>query len=185
MSIYLQLFLVFAKIGVLTIGGGYAMLPMMMRELVEARGWLTNEEFADMTAIGQCTPGVIAVNMSTFVGFRQRRTAGALIASLGIVLPSVIIITIIAAVLKQYTELEVVRHAFAGIRVAVCGLITKTVVSLWKSSISTPDTVIIVVAVFVIAIFGVTSPGLLAIGSALVCVFLGLRTQKREGGDEK
>lgn len=185
MSIYLRLLLVFAKIGVLTIGGGYAMLPIMMRELVEARGWLTDEEFADMTAIGQCTPGVIAVNMATFVGFKQRRTAGALVASLGIVLPSVVIITVIAAVLRQYTELDAVRHAFAGIRVAVCALITKTVVSLWKTAVSTPDTIIIVIAVFALAIFGITSPALLAVGSALVCVFLGLRMQNRKGGDAK
>jgi chromate transporter len=180
------MFLVFAKVGVMTFGGGYAMLPMLMRELVEKRGWLDTEEFANMTAIGQCTPGIIAVNMATYVGFKRRKNIGGIVATLGVIFPSVIIVSVIAAVLRGYTELPAVRHAFAGIRVSVCALIVKTVVSLWKTSGKNMFSVILILVVFAASVLIDVSPTLLVIGSALLCILLGLYTERRakKGGAE-
>ena len=97
-----ELLLVFARIGAVTFGGGYAMLPILQRELVEKRGWVTEEEIMDYFAIGQCTPGVIAVNTATFVGIKLRGYPGAVFATVGIVLPSIVIITLIAAVISNF-----------------------------------------------------------------------------------
>ena len=110
-----DLFITFAKIGVMTFGGGYAMLPILQRELVENKGWSTEEDLADYYAIGQCTPGIIAINTATFVGTKQKGIIGGIVASLGMVFPSLVIITLIATVLTTFSELEVVKHAFAGI----------------------------------------------------------------------
>ena len=118
----------FARIGGLTFGGGYAMLPMLQKEVVEKHGWATEEELMDYYAIGQCTPGVIAVNTATFVGQKARSLAGAIFATLGVVFPSVVIITLIAAFLSNFAHLAVVQNAFAGVRVCVCVLIFNAVV---------------------------------------------------------
>ena len=125
---YLDLFLTFAQIGVCTFGGGYAMLPILQREVVEKRGWATENELMDYYAIGQCTPGVIAVNTSTFIGYRLRGVPGAIVATAGMVFPSLVIITIIAAFIQQFAHLAVLQHAFAGIRVAVCALVLPSVI---------------------------------------------------------
>jgi chromate transporter len=129
------LFWVFAKVGVMTFGGGYAMLPILQREIVETRGWATDEELADYFAVAQCTPGVIAVNTATFVGYKRRGTAGGIFATLGVVFPSLVIITILAGVITNFSDLAVVQKAFAGIRVCVCVLIFNAVVKLWKSAV--------------------------------------------------
>ncbi|MDO4749881.1 MAG: chromate transporter [Eubacteriales bacterium] len=131
----LDLFLTFARIGGLTFGGGYAMLPMLQREVVEHRGWATEEELVDWFAVGQCTPGIIAVNVATFTGKKCRGTAGALAATLGVIFPSMVIITVIAAVLQSFMQIEAVSHAFAGIRVCVCVLIANAVQKLWKGAV--------------------------------------------------
>ena len=130
-----SLFVSFFKVGILTFGGGYAMLPMLKREVVERRGWVTEEDILDCYAIGQCTPGVIAVNTATFVGFRQAGVLGAAAATLGVVAPSVLIITVLAGILNRFSHLAVVQNAFAGIRVAVCVLIGTTMVRLWKKGV--------------------------------------------------
>ena len=130
-----QLFASFCKIGALTFGGGYAMLPMLTRELCDKRGWVTNEELLDYYAIGQCTPGIIAVNTATFVGYKRKGVLGGIFATLGIAFPSLVIITLIASLLENYADLEVVRHAFNGIRVAVVALILSAVVKLWKTGV--------------------------------------------------
>ena len=111
MNIYLDLFLTFAKIGVCTFGGGYAMLPILQREVVEKKGWATEEELTDYFAIGQCTPGIIAVNTATFIGHKYKGVLGGILATLGVVFPSLIIINIIAAFLKNFAEYPVVAHA--------------------------------------------------------------------------
>ena len=92
----LVLFLTFAKVGVMTFGGGYAMLPILQREVVENKGWATDEELTDYFAIGQCTPGVIAVNTATFIGYRYKGLAGGILATLGVISPSIIIISVIS-----------------------------------------------------------------------------------------
>ena len=124
-----ELFVSFFKIGLFTFGGGYAMLPMLQREIVEKHQWVTDDEVLDYYAIGQCTPGVIAVNTATFVGTKLGGAIGGAVATLAVILPSIIIITIISTVLQNFASYAVVQHAFAGIRVAVAALV---VISVWK-----------------------------------------------------
>ena len=119
----LELFLTFAKVGVMTFGGGMAMLPILQREVVENKGWATDEELTDYFAIGQCTPGIIAVNTATFIGQKRKGILGGIVATLGIVFPSLIIITLLAGLITSFSHLEWVQNAFAGIRVCVCVLI--------------------------------------------------------------
>ena len=111
------------------------MLPLLERELVTKRGWTTMDELRDYFAIGQCTPGVIALNVSTFIGQKRKGVLGAVAAMLGFLTGPIAIILIIAAFLKNFAELEVVQHAFAGIRVCVCVLIIQAILRLWKSSV--------------------------------------------------
>ena len=131
----LELYWAYLKIGCVNFGGGYAMLPLLERELVTKRGWTTMEELRDYFAIGQCTPGVIALNVSTFIGQKRKGVAGAVAAMLGFLTAPIAIILVIAAFLRNFAELEVVQHAFAGIRVCVCVLILQAVLRLWKSSV--------------------------------------------------
>lgn len=135
MRLLLDLFISFFKIGLFTFGGGYAMLPMLQREVQERHGWVTEEEILDYYAIGQCTPGVIAVNTATFIGTKLAGALGGAVATLAVVLPSVIIITIISTVLKNYSELVIVQHAFAGIRVAVAALVVSSVWKLYRKGV--------------------------------------------------
>ena len=153
-----ELFVAFARVGVMTFGGGYAMLPILQRELVEKRGWVTDEEIMDYFAIGQCTPGVIAVNTATFVGIKLRGIPGAVFATVGIVLPSIIIITVIAAVLSNFAELAVVKNAFAGIRVCVCVLVANAVIKLWKKAVVDKATLVIFALVLALSFFTDLSP---------------------------
>ena len=163
MNPYLDLFLTFAQIGVCTFGGGYAMLPILQREVVEKRGWATEDELMDYYAIGQCTPGVIAVNTSTFIGYRLRGVPGAIAATACMVFPSLVIITIIAAFIQQFAHLAVVQHAFAGIRIAVCALVLQSVWKMAKKGVvDIPTGVILVVTFAAVAFFGV-SPVLMVV----------------------
>lgn len=168
-----QLFVSFAKIGVMTFGGGLAMLPMLERELVESKKWVTNEEILDYYAVGQCTPGIIAINTATFVGYKQSKVLGAVCATLGMVFPSLVIISVIAAVLSNFADIPAVQHAFAGIRIAVCALITSAVIKLAKSNVRSLAQIIIAILAFVIiAVFG-ASPVVVVIGSAVAGLVLG------------
>lgn len=135
MKLLWELFLTFAKVGVMTFGGGMAMLPILQREVVENKGWATDEELVDYFAISQCTPGIIAVNTATFVGQKQRGVLGGIVATLGIVFPSLIIITALAGVINSFSHLDWVQHAFAGIRVCVCVLIFNATLKLLKGSV--------------------------------------------------
>ena len=168
MNLYLDLFATFAKVGVCTFGGGYAMLPILQRELVEKRNWATEEELSDYFAIGQCTPGIIAVNTATFVGHKLRGAAGGVAATLSLVFPCLVIIMLIAAFLQNFAELPVVIHAFNGVRACVCALILSSVLKLRKSTVVDVPTVIIFVVVAVLAVVGnfVTFPA----GTALAAV---------------
>ena len=130
-----KLFSAFMRIGAFTFGGGYAMLPMLERECVEKTGWVTHDELLDYFAIGQCTPGVIAVNTATFVGKKHRGLLGALVTTAGVVLPSFVIICVLTAVLANFSELRPVQYALHGIRVAVGVLILNTVIKLVKEKI--------------------------------------------------
>ena len=144
----LELYWTFAKIGCVTFGGGYAMLPILERELVDKRQWTTMDELRDYFSIGQCTPGVIALNVSTFIGEKRGGVRGALAATTGFLTGPVLIILLIAIFLRNFAELPVVQHAFAGIRVCVCVLIVQAVLRLWKKSVVDPFTLGLYVAVF-------------------------------------
>lgn len=153
MNEYLQLFWTFAQVGVCTFGGGYAMLPILQREVVEKKGWATAEELADYFAIGQCTPGVIAVNTATFVGAKRKGTLGGIVATLGMVFPSVVIITLIAAFLRSFAHIPAVGHAFAGVRAAVVALIASSVLKLGKTTVKDLTSVCIFVVVLLLSVF--------------------------------
>ena len=162
-----QLFVTFAIVGVTTFGGGYAMLPALQREVVDKRKWASDEEVMDWYAIGQCTPGVIAVNTATFVGQKQAGVIGGIFATLGVVFPSLVIITIIAAFIQNFAHLAVVQKAFAGIRVCVCVLILNAVVKLWKKSVVDWKTLVIFAAVFAGSVFLSVSPVVYVVIAAL------------------
>lgn len=135
MNIYLDMFITFAKIGAFTFGGGYAMLPMLQSEIVEKKKWATDDELLDYFAVGQCTPGVIAVNTASFIGYYQKGILGTIVATSGVVFPSLVIIMLIASLLSNFAELEIVQHALSGIRIAVCILIMQAVIKMIKSGI--------------------------------------------------
>ena len=143
----LDLFFTFAKVGVMTFGGGYAMLPILQREVVDNKGWATEEELMDYFAIGQCTPGVIAVNTATFIGQKQGGTIDAIFTTLGVVFPSLVIISLLAGVIEAFSHLAWVQNAFGGIRVCVCVLITNAVVKLFKKAVVDKITLVIFLAV--------------------------------------
>ena len=130
-----ELFFTFARVGAMTFGGGYAMLPVLQREVVENKGWATEEELADYFAVGQCTPGVIAVNTATFIGRARGGAAGGVVATLGVVFPSLVIISLLAGVIERFSARAWVKNAFAGVRVCVCVLIANAVWKLGKTSI--------------------------------------------------
>ena len=154
----INLFKAFAKVGVLTFGGGYAMLPILQREIVEKNNWATDEEIMDYYAIGQCTPGVIAVNTATFIGQKNKGVIGGIVATLGVIFPSIVIITIVAAFISNFSDLPVVKNAFAGVRVCVCVLILNAVIKLWKSSVVDKATLVIFLGVFLGSVLTDLSP---------------------------
>lgn len=172
MNIYLDMFLTFTKIGVMTFGGGYAMLPILQREVVENKKWATEEELMDYFAIGQCTPGVIAVNTATFIGQKNKGISGGIIATLGVVFPSLIIISLLAGVIEAFSHLAWVQNAFGGIRVCVCVLILNAVTKLFKKAIIDKFTFIIFLVVALGSCFTDLSPVIFVILAAVAGVIL-------------
>lgn len=169
MNTYLDLFFTFAKIGVCTFGGGYAMLPILQREVVEKKHWATEEELTDYFAVGQCTPGIIAVNTATFIGFKYKGIPGGILATLGVAFPSLIIITLIAAFLSSdFADNPVIKHALAGINAAVVALIASSVLKLGKSNLKDAPSVCIFLAALFLAFFVGLSPVILIMGAGLI-----------------
>ena len=166
----LSLFLSFAKVGVMTFGGGYAMIPILEREIVENRKWASSEELMDYYAVGQCTPGVIAVNTATFIGYRVAGSAGGVAATLGVVFPSVVIICLIAGILTNFADIPAVKSAFTAIRVCVCVLIFNAVVKLWKGAVKDKAGLVLFLIVFVLSLFLDISP----VVFVLFCALAGL-----------
>ena len=164
---YLDLFLTFARIGVCTFGGGYAMLPILQREVVENKGWATDEELTDYFAIGQCTPGVIAVNTATFIGQKRRGILGGIVATLGVVFPSLVIIAALAGVITTFSHLAWVQHAFAGIRVCVCVLIFNAVLKLWKGAVKDVWGLVIFLVILALSVFTKLSPIIYVLAAAV------------------
>lgn len=167
-----ELFYTFAKVGVMTFGGGYAMLPILQREVVENKGWATEEELADWFAIGQCTPGVIAVNTATFAGRKVLGNIGGVAATLGVVFPSLIIISLLAGVITTFAEVAWVRNAFAGIRVCVCVLIFNAVVKLFKGSVKDWAAGLIFLAVLAAALLTDLSPVIFVAAAAALGIVI-------------
>ena len=149
-----EMFITFAKVGVMTFGGGYAMLPILQREVVENKGWATDEELTDYFAIGQCTPGVIAVNTATFIGSKLKGIPGGIFTTLGVVFPSVVIITLIAAFLSNFADIPVVQHALAGVNACVVALIASSVIKLGKSTLKNKTSRCIFAVVLGLAVLG-------------------------------
>lgn len=172
MKLLLQMFLTFAKVGVMTFGGGYAMLPILQREVVENKGWATEEELMDYFAIGQCTPGVIAVNTATFIGQKLQGTFGAIFATLGVVFPSLVIISLLAGVIEAFSHLQWVQNAFGGIKVCVCVLIINAVVKLFKKAVVDIPTFIIFLIVALCSIFLSLSPIIFVVLAAVAGIIL-------------
>ena len=154
----LTLFLSFARVGVMTFGGGYAMIPILEREIVDKQGWASSEELMDYYAVGQCTPGVIAVNTATFIGYKVAGTIGGVFATLGVVFPSVVIITLIAGILTNFADIPAVKSAFAAIRVCVCVLIFNSVLKLWKGAVKDKAAMVLFAVVFGLSLFLDLSP---------------------------
>ncbi len=172
MNEYFKLFVSFMKIGGFTFGGGYAMLPMIEREIVSHRGWATSEEILDYFAVAQCTPGVIAVNTATFVGKKQKGILGGIIATLGVVFIPVIIITILAAFLKSVVHFEIVKNALWGISIAVCATITASFYKMAKKAINDMVGIIIFLIALLIGIFSNISPIIVVIVAALIGIIV-------------
>ncbi len=181
MKVLWQLFSVFFRIGAFTFGGGYAMLSLIQKEVVDNKKWATDEEVLDYYAVAQCTPGVIAVNTATFIGYKQKGVLGAIMATLGVVLPSLLIITVIATVLQNFMEYKIVQHIFGGIRVVVAVLIVNAVITMGKKAIKDLLCVFLAIASFSASlIFPGLSPVLVVLAAALI----GLVTMKK-GVDNK
>lgn len=164
----LNLFLAFAKIGVLTFGGGLTMLPLLTREIVTKRKWATEEQLLDYYAVGQCTPGIIAVNTATFIGYSQAGVMGGIFATVGMVTPSVIIIIAVAAVLQRFMEYPIVASALMGIRAVVCALLMHTVITLAKKSlVDIVTAMIFIIGVVLSFIFDITPILIVIIGAVI------------------
>lgn len=180
MKILFDMFITFAKVGVMTFGGGYAMLPILQREVVENKKWATEEELVDYFAIGQCTPGVIAVNTATFIGKKKKGIVGGIVATLGVVFPSIIIISLLAGMIESFSHLAWVQNALAGIRICVCVLILNAVIKLLKKSVVSFATLLIFLLVVVGSILTDLSPVIFVVLSAFAGIVL-----KALGGSEK
>ena len=151
--IYWELFWTFAKIGAFTFGGGYAMLPMIQAEVVNKKHWASDDDILDYFAVGQCTPGVIAVNTASFVGYYRKGVAGCIAATLGVVFPSIVIILVIASLLANFASIPLVQHALGGIRIAVAVLIVQAVYKMGKTGITNGFGWIVALAAFALAGF--------------------------------
>lgn len=183
-----ELFIIFARIGAVNFGGGYAMLPLLTHEFVDQKGWCTDQELTDYFAIGQCTPGLIAINVATFIGNKRKGLIGGIVATLGFCSCPIILLTIISAFLKNFASYTIVRDAFAGIRVCVVVLILIAIQRLWKKSIVDTVTLLLFLAVLALNILTDISLILLVLGAGVFGVVvrpLLLKSQaKKKGGSE-
>lgn len=168
----------FAKMGAVTFGGGYAMLPILQRELVDNRNWVSQEELLDYYAIGQSTPGIIAVNTATFIGYKRKGITGAVFATVGLLIPSIIIITLITAFLNNFIDNVYVTYAFNGIRACVFVLILDAVLKLGQKSLTNLFSVSIFFIVLILSLFNMVSPAFLIIAAGLTAVIVN-KVQRR------
>jgi chromate transporter len=180
-----DLFFAFAKLGAMTFGGGLTMLPLLEREIVEKRGWATEEEMLDYYAIGQCTPGIIAVNTATFIGYKQAGALGGIFATAGMVFPSLVIITVLAAFLSNFADIPAVVKAFAGIRICVCALMTNVIIRLFKTCVIDAWTMALYIGVFALSLLLGISPIVFVLLAAAVGISVKTLCAKKELEDEQ
>jgi chromate transporter len=156
MSKLWELYTSFFKIGISTFGGGYAMLPILEREAVDKKGWISVTEMMDYYAISQCTPGIIAINTSTYIGYKVASVLGGVSAALGMISPSILIILVLAGLIQRFSALPLVESAFSGIQIAVAVIILNAVVKMLKNSIVDKITVgIFIVTLIVLLLFDI------------------------------
>ena len=178
MKEYLELYWAFFRIGGLTFGGGLSMLPMLKYELVEKKNWVSEEQLLDCYAVGQCTPGIIAVNTATYVGYIRKGLAGAIWGTAGMISPSIIIITILCMFLNNFMDNIWVQHALMGIKGVVCALMLNTVISLAQKSLVSPLCVVIGVVAMMLTLLTDIPTVLIVVGAAI----LGIVYEKVKGG---
>lgn len=184
MNIILDLFLTFAKMGAITFGGGYAMLPILQKEIVEHKKWATDEEMLNYYAIGQSTPGVISVNIATFIGYKEKGVLGGVCATLGVITPAIIIITVIAAFVRNFLEYQIVSYALGGINAAVAVLIVSAVINLWKKGVKKLFGLFMFAFGFMVAAFTNWSPVIVVV-TAIICGIIYGSVESRKAGDGK
>ena len=183
---YVQLFMAFFKIGLFTFGGGMSMLPMLQKELVESKKWLTEEEILNYFAIGQCTPGIIAVNVATFCGYKRAGLSGAIVSTIGIVCPSWIVITLIAGSISRFSDIVWIQRAMKGVYVAVAALLARAVFTFGKKIITDFVTAGIAVGAFLaMSVWNIS--GILIVLAAGIIGFCAqiIRNGKRASGRRK
>lgn len=182
----LELIITFMKIGSVTFGGGYAMLPILEREIVNKKKWCTTEEIMDYFAIGQCTPGIIFVNTATFIGFKKKGILGGICATLGSIIPSIIIILSIATVISNFSEIEWINNAFNGISIMVAVLIVNAVITMGKKSITKCFYLMLAVLAYVLSEFiGISTVFIIILFICYAIVHQYFIEKKVENGDKK
>jgi chromate transporter len=177
-----KIFFSFAKVGALTFGGGYAMLPLLQREAVERQGWLKDSDIGDYYALAQCSPGLIAVNMAVYIGYPLRGLPGAIAAVLGVITPSVLVIMLIASLLQNFAQVALVGRAFAAIRAAVAALVLQAVYKLYKSGVVDKPTLVIFVAALAIGLLNIVTPVLVIVAAALAGIAVQAFRKRKPGG---
>lgn len=181
---FIEIYWKFFRMGAVTFGGGYAMLPILRREIVEKSKWMAEEEILDYYALSQGLPGIIAINVGTFIGYHHRKAPGAAAAALGVVSPSIIIITVIAMFLAGFKDNLYVRHALAAISVCVVALILDAVISMWKKGVKDKFGFVIFLAALGVSLFTKLSPVLLVIAAAVAGLIIRSVKRASEAGKE-
>ena len=182
---YFELLWAFIVIGATTFGGGYAIVPALERELIKKRGWISMNEVLDFYTIAQITPGVIAVNIATFVGCKRKGIFGGAVATVGLILPGVCLMTLVSLFVKRFAEYSLVQHALAGIRLAVCALILDTSIKLFKGFFKDYRAVIISVIAFVLSAVFSVSPVYIILGAGFAGFLLFRPNVKTGAGEDK
>jgi chromate transporter len=180
---YLELFFIFLKMGCFTFGGGYAMIPIVERELIIKKNWTTIDEVMEYYTIAQITPGIIAVNLATFIGYKKKGYAGGALSTIGFVLPGVTLIILAALLLKNFEELSVVQNAFTGIRIAVGALIIDTVIKMIKGNFKDWKAVSFFITAFILSFIFKVSPMLIVLGAGLIGLFINYPNKTKERKD--
>ncbi|MBE3576512.1 MAG: chromate transporter [Limnochordales bacterium] len=171
--VLLELFTTFLRIGAFSFGGGYAMIPLIEREIIDAHHWLTLEQFIDVVAISQATPGPVAINSATFVGYKVAGIPGSIAATAGVVLPSALIVLLLSWLFYRYRELPVVHDLLAGIRPATVVLIIMAAISTWSTSVVDLTSGFIAVVGVAVLAFTRVDPLLVLLGGAVLGLLIG------------